>query len=187
MDLIELHELTLASFGSIISHVEQSQWKDATPCSEWNVYDLMNHVVSENLWVPPMLAGKTIADVGDEFEGHVIQHDPIGAYEQSRKLCEEAAQQPGVLDTPVKVSYGPVPGRVYLGHRIVDLVIHGWDLAKTTKQSTTIRPTIVDDVWEIINPELSDLQGSGYFGIAQKVSDSADSQTRLLAALGRQA
>ena len=36
------------------------------------------------------------------------------------------------------MSYGPVPGSVYAGHRFIDVLIHGWDLAKATGQDATI-------------------------------------------------
>jgi hypothetical protein len=43
------------------------------------------------------------------------------------------------MQAPCAVSYGPVPGEVYLGHRFIDVVVHGWDVAKGTGQDTTPR------------------------------------------------
>ncbi len=83
------------------------------------------------------------------------------------------------------MSYGPVPGEIYAGHRFIDVLIHGWDLAVATGQDTTLDPELVETCWEIVRPQLDLLQGSGAFGTNVDVPDDADSQTRLLAVLGR--
>ena len=53
------------------------QWSGPTPCTEWDVRTLVNHVAGEYLWVPEMLAGKTIADVGDRLDGDLLGDDPL--------------------------------------------------------------------------------------------------------------
>src|SRR5262249_706974 len=52
----------------------------ATVDSEWSVRDLVNHLVYEDLWAPPLLAGSTIAEIGDQFEGDVLGDDPQQAW-----------------------------------------------------------------------------------------------------------
>jgi uncharacterized protein (TIGR03086 family) len=85
------------------------------------------------------------------------------------------------------VSYGPVPGEIYAGHRYIDVLIHGWDLAVATGQDSTLDPVLVETCWEIVRPQQDLLRGSGAFGTEVEVPDDADSQTRLLAVLGRRA
>jgi len=89
------------------------------------------------------------------------------------------------MDRPVAVSYGPGPGSVYCGHRFIDVLIHGWDLAASTGQDTTLDPALVEACWEIVEPQQADLAASGAFGSTVEVAPDADRQTRLLAALGR--
>src|SRR2546427_12764915 len=48
-------------FGQRLNVVDSAQWKAVTPCEAWDVRTLVNHVVGELLWVPPLLEGKTIA------------------------------------------------------------------------------------------------------------------------------
>ena len=91
------------------------------------------------------------------------------------------------MDVPCAVSYGPVPGSVYCGHRFLDVLIHGWDIARSTGQDTSLLPDLVDACWEMLEPQLEQLQASGAFGTAIPVGDDADAQTRLLAVLGRRA
>jgi uncharacterized protein (TIGR03086 family) len=91
------------------------------------------------------------------------------------------------MERPVAVSYGPVPGEIYAGHRFIDVLVHGWDLAKATRQDTTLDATLVAACWDVIEPQLDMLAGSGAFGTTVVVPDDADQQTKLLAALGRRA
>lgn len=185
MQLAELHERAAETCGRIIGRITEDQWGQPTPCSDWNVRQLVNHIVSENYWVEPLLEGKTIEEVDDRFDGDVLENDPIGAYEASAKSATTAAFRPGALDAPVAVSYGPIPGAVYVGHRLVDLVVHGWDVAEATKQDTNIEYELADAVLEIVEKEQDELQASGAFGTPIQVGPDADAQTRLLAILGR--
>jgi uncharacterized protein (TIGR03086 family) len=97
-----------------------------------------------------------------------------------------AFKEAGAMDRPVAVSYGPVPGSVYAGHRLIDVLVHGWDLAKGTGQDATLDPELVDACWEVVEPQLDMLAGSGAFGTTVEVGPDASPQTRLLAALGRE-
>jgi uncharacterized protein (TIGR03086 family) len=89
------------------------------------------------------------------------------------------------MEAPCAVSYGPVPGEVYCGHRFVDVLIHGWDVASSTGQDTTLDPELVEACFEVIEPQLDMLVGSGMFGTRLDVPDGAGRQTELLAVLGR--
>ena len=91
------------------------------------------------------------------------------------------------MDAPCAVSYGPVPGSVYCGHRFIDVLVHGWDVAKSTGQDTTLDPALVEACWAVVEPQLEMLVGSGAFGTEVEVPDDADAETKLLAVLGRQA
>ena len=108
-------------------------------------------------------------------------------YDASAKEADAAFSLPGAMERPVAVSYGPVPAEVYAGHRFVDVLIHGWDLAKATGQSTSLDPELVESCWSVINPQMELLRGSGMFGDQLDVPDDADPQTKLLTTLGRRA
>ena len=125
------------------------------------------------------------AGAGAEVEQVVRGTDHLGAYERSARDASAAFEAPGALDAPCAVSYGPVPGSVYAGHRFIDVFIHGWDLAKATGQDQALDPELVTACAEVLEPQLSMLQGSGMFGTAVDVPADADPQTRLLASLGR--
>jgi uncharacterized protein (TIGR03086 family) len=80
-----------------------------------------------------------------------------------------------------------VPGSVYAGHRFVDVLIHGWDLATATDQGTALDPTLVSACWEVVSPQAELLRDSGVFATDVEAPSDADPQTKLLALLGRKA
>lgn len=185
MNLPQIHERALNATGKVVEGVSPGQFDLPTPCDGWSVHELLNHVVGGNLWAAELAAGRTIEEVGDRLDGDTVGDDPQASYRASAQRAAAAFNAPGAMDAPCAVSYGPVPGSVYCGHRILDVVIHGWDLAKATGQDTTLDPELVDDVAAIVAPQMELLAGSNMFGTTVAVSGDADPQTRLLAQLGR--
>jgi uncharacterized protein (TIGR03086 family) len=184
-DLVELHRRALDATGQVVAGIAPSQGSTPTPCEGWDVTALLNHIVAGNLWAAELVAGRTIEEVGDTLDGDVLGDNIPGAYQASAAAAAAGFGRPGALDAPCAVSYGPVPGSVYAGHRIVDVLIHGWDLAVATGQDTTIDPELVAGCTAIVEPQLDMLRASGMFGDSPDVGADADAQTRLLSLLGR--
>ncbi|MFI5829828.1 maleylpyruvate isomerase N-terminal domain-containing protein [Streptomyces sp. NPDC051578] len=71
--LLREHAEALRPFGARVRAVTDGQWAAATPCTEWTVRDLLDHVTAEQLWVPPLVAeGRAVEEVGDELSGDVL-------------------------------------------------------------------------------------------------------------------
>ncbi len=185
IDLPELHAKALDSTRAFVAGVEADQWGVTTPCSEWNAPALLNHIVSGNLWVGELTAGKSIEEVGDRLDGDLLGDDPLAAYDASAKIAADAFRAPGAMEAMVGVSYGPVPGEIYAGHRFIDVLIHGWDLAEATGQPRALDPELVEACIAIVEPQADMLAGSGMFDADVTAPAGADRQTRLLAMLGR--
>ena len=120
-------------------------------------------------------------------DGDVLGDAPLDAYDRSAAIAAAVFRAPGAMDAPCAVSYGPVPGSVYCGHRFLDVLIHGWDVARSTGQPAMLDAGLVEACWAVIEPQLEMLVGSGVFGTEVVVPEDADRQTRLLAVLGRRA
>lgn len=184
-DIAALHRAALDGTRDYVAAIRDDQWSLPTPCEGWSVRELVNHIVSGNLWAAELGRGRTIADVGSALDGDLLGTDPLAAYDRSAAAAAAVFEAPGALDSPCAVSYGPVPGSVYAGHRFIEIFIHGWDLASATGQPTALDPRLVDACWEVIRPQLSLLQASGMFGTGNADDASSDPQESLLAALGR--
>ena len=81
-------------------------------------------------------------------------------------------------------SYGPVPGEIYCGHRLIDVLVHGWDVAIGTGQDPQLRPDLVAACLEVVEPQAAMLAGTGAFHTDVEIPE-VPPQTRLLAFLGR--
>jgi uncharacterized protein (TIGR03086 family) len=185
VDLPEVHARALEHARRSIAGVGDDQWDAVSDCEDWTVRELVNHVVTGNYWAAELGSGLTIEAVGDRLDGDVLGTDPVRAYDDSSMVAAAVFRAPGAMDAPCAVSYGPVPGSVYCGHRFLDVLIHGWDVARSTDQDTTLDPELVEPCWAVVEPQMDMVEGSGLFGTPVEVADGADLQTRLLAVLGR--
>ncbi len=183
--LQQLHRRALDATGRVVAGIAADQLELPTPDAEWDVRALLNHIVAGNLWAAELAAGRTIGQVGDRLDGDVVGSDPAGSYDRSAAAAAAAFDAPGVMDAPCAVSYGPVPGSVYAGHRFVDVLIHGWDLAEATGQATTLDPELVDACALILEPQVEAFRAAGAIGPAVAAAPDASQQSRLLAMLGR--
>jgi uncharacterized protein (TIGR03086 family) len=77
-------------------------------------------------------------------------------------------------------------GSVYCGHRFIDVLIQGWDLAAATAQDRTLDPELVAAAYEILQEQADMVRASGMFGKDLSVPADAGAQARLLAFIGRQ-
>ena len=165
--------------------VPADRWHAATPCAGWDARALVNHLVSGNLWAAELAAGGTIEGVGSRLDGNLVGEDPAAAYEQSAGAAAAVFRRPGALDAPCAVSYGPVPGSVYAGHRFLDVLVHGWDLAMASGQHYALDPQLMQACQQIIEPQLEAFRSAGALGPEVTVPADASPQTRFLALLGR--
>ena len=185
-ELLDLFDRASGHFGDLAHQVKDDQWSNDTPCSDWDVRALVNHLVYEARWAVPLLEGQTIVDVGDRFEGDLLGDDPVASYDAA--LAEASAAVRDVdLDRIVHLSFGDLPASEYLTQLTSDFVVHGWDLARGIGADDRIDPDMVTFVYAAAEPMADMLAASGLFGERVPVADDADDQTKLLALFGRRA
>lgn len=184
-DIAKAHRRALAATGALVAQVGPGQWRLPTPDDDWDVRALVGHLVSGNLWAAELASGRTIEEVGSRLDGDVLGAHPRAAYDASASAAAAAFEAPGALDAPCAVSYGPVPGRVYTGHRLVDVLVHGWDLAVAVGGNQVLDPELVEICLALIEPDIAVLKSTGAYGGDVPVPEGASAQTRLLALLGR--
>jgi uncharacterized protein (TIGR03086 family) len=184
-DVLDLYGRALDEFGKRVHAVAADQWGCPTPCKDWEVRSLVNHLVAEQLWVPPLLAGKRVADLGDDFAaGDVLGADPVAAWDAAAAAAGAALAEPGALERTVHLSYADRPGAEYAREMLFDLVVHSWDLARGISGDETLPPELVEAVYAAIEPN-TDLTAGGRFDEPVPVPSGADEQTKLIAFTGR--
>lgn len=185
MDLVDLYRRSLAEFTGRVRQVRADQWSAPTPCPDWDVRALVNHLVGEDLWTVPIFAGQTIAEVGDRFDGDVLGTDPPRAALDAAKGAEAAVAAPGALDRIVHLSFGDYPGSEYAWQLLADHLVHAWDLAAAVGADRRMDPEAVGALaaWFVDREDF--YRAGGVIGPRQEVPDDAGEWERLLGRFGR--
>ena len=186
-DTAETMGRAIDEFGRRLRAVRKNQWTGGTPCTEWDVRALVNHVVGELRWIPPMLEGRTIAEVGDRFAGDLLGADPRHAWTDASRQALEAAGQPGAVERTVHLSYGDSKAEDYLSELTADIVIHTWDMARAIGTDERLDPQLLAFAADILEPRAETWRAAGAFAAAVEVPAGSDAQTKLLALVGRNA
>jgi len=170
-------------FTELVHRVPDDAWSNASPCADWTVRNLVNHMTAEHLWAPRLLAGETMAQVGDAYDGNVLGDDPAAAWDSAATASREAWADTDD-QTPVDLSFGSTPAGEYAEQMLLDLTVHAWDLARGADidEGRPVAPAVLH-VLDYVREQ--DLAGKGPFGPAVR-TDSDDPLKQLVALLGRQ-
>jgi uncharacterized protein (TIGR03086 family) len=187
MSTADLYRRAVEEFGRRIDAVGDDQWTNTTPCTDWDVRALVNHVVGEDRWVVPLLEGQTIEQVGARLDGDLLGEDPKGSWKQTHDDALDSVSAEGVLDRTVSLSRGPTPAEDYLKEVAADNLIHGWDLAMGTGGDTHLDAELVAFAYDFYKPQAEIWRSFGVFGDEVEVPMDADRQTKLLGMIGRKA
>lgn len=185
-ELLALFQRAQASFTDRVDAVEPEQWDDeALP--GWTVADLVAHLVTEALWVPPLLAGEPYDLIDGRVAGDtpdLLGDDPLTGWESAADGALAAFAQDRALLHTVHLSRGPTPAAEYLEELTADLTVHSWDLARATDGDTELDPALVTAALLVADRLPAD-GVPGLFDPPLDVPRTAPPQTRLLARLGR--
>ncbi len=185
MDVHTLYHRTVECWADRVNAVAEEQWNAPTPCADWSVRDLVNHVAAEDRWTVPLMAGRTIADVGDRFDGDVLGEAPVSAaLEAAREAVTAVADHVDRVER-VHLSYGDERPEEYVRQLAADHLVHAWDLAAATGGDTRLDPHLVAAVagWYTEREELYRAAGL----VAARGSLTGAAQADLLARFGRRA
>lgn len=172
-------------FGGRVAMMGDDQWSASTPCAEWTVRDLVNHLVGEHLWAPWLLSGSTVEEVGDRFDGDVCGDDPRGAWEAASAVSQPAFHRPGALGSQVDTTAGPTEATEYGWQMTLDLTVHAWDLARGVGAADELDEELVTTLYERFAPAARQRRYAGVFAPPVPLPSDAPPQDRLVAVLGR--
>lgn len=184
MNVPELHRRACEEFGRRVHGVKDDQWSLPTPNEEWNVRDLVNHLVNECRWTVPLMNGKTIEEVGDQFDGDILGDDPKATWDEAMREALDSVTDEAMTRT-VHLSFGDFPGEFYAMQLLNDHVLHAWDLARATGQDERLDPELVSVCLEWFAPHEEEYRRAGAIGPRPDIPDDADDQMRYLAMTGR--
>jgi uncharacterized protein (TIGR03086 family) len=187
VDVREQHRRASGTFGAYVHQVKDDQWGAPTPCADWTVRDLVNHVVNEARWTSPLLAGRTVAEVGDAFDGDLLGDDPTAAWDDAGAEATAAVDEPGAMERTTHLSFGDVPAPEYIRQLVADHLIHGWDLARAIGADDRLDPELVNAVAAWFTGMEQIYRSGGAVGPRPTTTGDGGPQAELLAAFGRSA
>jgi uncharacterized protein (TIGR03086 family) len=187
--LLMLFQRAQAQFTDRVDAVGPGEW-DAPALPEWSVADLVAHLTSEQLWVPPLLAGEEPGAVAGRIPTgteELLAGDPLTAWETAADAALTSWAAPEALARTVHLSSGPTPAADYLVEMTADLTVHAWDLARATGGVTELDPELVTAAFRYAEEHLGSDGVPGVIAAAVEAPHGAALQTRLLARFGRRA
>jgi len=185
MDIPAMFRRAVGEFDARVRQIGDHQWQAATPNEDWVVRDLVNHLVGEDLWAPPLFAGSSIAEVGGRFDGDVLGPEPKAAWAAAAAGAVRAAGDESAMDRVVHLSFGDVPGSEYALQLCADHLIHAWDLARAIGADERLDAGLVESCATWFGAMEDAYRDAGLIGARPPAPGDADAQTLLLARFGR--
>src|SRR6478735_8740320 len=94
LDILASHRAALDGTRVVVAAIGDDQWHLPTPCDDWDVRELLNHIVSGNWWESRLAAGATIDEVGTIYDGDILDPSPLGEYHESAIAAARAFEAP---------------------------------------------------------------------------------------------
>jgi uncharacterized protein (TIGR03086 family) len=151
-----------------------------------SVRELIEHVVIGNRLTAMLLSGVGRDEARSVLAGDQLEEAPIGAVvESARRQARAFAATPA--EQLVPGPKGDIPASAFLRFRLVDLVVHGWDLLRAADLDESLDPQVVAGVIELVEPHLDDMLSYGAYGPGPSGTLPADAspQDQLLDWFGR--
>lgn len=187
-----VHELDLlrcavVEFDRRVDLVSGWQWDRPTPCPDWTVRDLVQHVIDGNRLAVALLQGAASQQALSRLE----QVEPAAAAMVELRSSAEAMLAAFAADgAATQVCDHPadrITGRAFAVYRAGDIAVHAWDLARALRANETLDPELVEAALASYVPWVATLPEAGMFGAGPSEDLPADAsrQQHLLDALGR--
>src|SRR6478752_1334000 len=151
--LVEQLDGVLDAVGELIADVRPDQWAAPTPCADWTVRRLVDHLIGMNRVFTALLSDQP--PPSRPAADH-IEVDPVGAYRDSAARLQAAFERPGTLERPYRGPLGAATGAERLQIRLYDLIAHGWDLARATGRPIELPDDVVEQSLAFVRIQLSD-------------------------------
>jgi uncharacterized protein (TIGR03086 family) len=172
MDPVALFEAAATRAVTLADAVTDDQLSEPTPCREWDVQALLDHMRGGARYL--LAATGHHGEAAASYRGDVAQ-------------CLVALRAPGVAErkctSPLGVEWSVAEAAA---GTFMDQLVHSWDLAVATGQDHRLDAGLVDTCGAMFLPDTPEHgRAAGLVGPAVPVAVDAPAQDRLLAAMGR--
>ena len=182
MDLTSALDTSYSQTAGLVAQLADGDLAAASPCAGWDVRALLNHLLGAT-WMFTMV---NQGQAAGEDAGDVIGADPLLAVTTAAKENVASWGRPGGFDGERSYPFGTFPAQGAAMINLGEVVVHNWDLARSTGQDLTIDPGLVAMVDGFCRSiPLDEFRAHGAFGPEVESTESASPTDRLMALLGR--
>jgi uncharacterized protein (TIGR03086 family) len=178
-----LYQVATTNTRKLMAAVEAGQWHDATPCTDWDVQTLVNHMVSGAKNIASIMGGD-----GPQNFGDVLGDDALAAFDAAIGPAVAALQEEGAMARTVVGRRGEQPAGDYALGQVQEMLVHGWDLAIAIGQDSTMDSELLEVSYQraLRNRDRLRTGGSTAWGEGEaSMGDAPDLQAQYLSLLGR--
>jgi len=181
------------ALSAVVGKIEENQWGIKIPAwfqtgrgqVDVTLRTIVNYHAYDDAWVPEVLAGKTIQEVGTKYDGDLLGDRPAASFEKINSASCDAVRKLADPERTVHLSYGDYPAREYLTHTMCFRGFRVYDIAKLIGADTAMPEALVQGLWDILSPHAEEWRKIGVFGPEIELPANASAQHRLLALAGR--
>jgi len=177
--------LILPLLTNIVGRIEPGQLDRPTPCAEFDVRGVIDHMIGGGQAFAPVFRGEAPPAPAGDASARAQRH-PAAEFRTLMADLLAAVQSPGALTRTVASPFGEVPGAVFARFVAFDGLIHGWDLATATGQPYDPPEALVAEVDAFARQALApEMRDGDTFAAEAEAPDDASTLLRLVAFSGR--
>jgi hypothetical protein len=190
----EVFVLADTALNNVVAQIRDNQWLMEMPPSFLRrdsshvptLREIINYHAYDDSWVPDMLAGRTMDEVGREkFKGDLLGADPKGSFAAIVQKACAATRALDDLDRTVHCSFGDFAARDYFVQINMFRGLRARDIAKVIGVDPRLQDELVEGMWYEISPHAEAWRSIGVFPKAVAVPEDAPLIDRLLGMTGR--
>ena len=176
-------ERAATAVDPVLRAVATDQLSRPTPCEGWDLRTLLDHVLNNlNGWVATLDGRDRPGD--DTSPLREADDEVAAAWEPAQAALIKAFSAPGALEREVQTRQGPGSARMLAAIVPLELMLHGWDVARTMDASTDLDADLAEELLAT-GRELMEGRPRTVFGEEQPAPDGATAADRLAAFYGR--
>ena len=169
-------DATLAVLQRVLRSVTPADTETQTPCADYNVGQLLDHVASSISGIGQALGVQVSDDAAKTPEARIADlAQPV----------LEAFYRRG-LEGTVDMGFAELPGTMVASILNLEFLVHAWDFSKALGTDLSVADALTDYVEVLAQQTISEqVRAGGSFAPAQQVAETAGSLERLVAFTGR--